>query len=154
MRHPKLWLLSIMVVATSALVFSVLLMIGCGPGRNGVPSNAKGTFNLSYVFKPQLEGVSPLKEFTLVWTVTQFDGPPGSNTLPQKDTRDPAATWQSTSVAVPNLDPGPYNLSVSVTPEGGSSVIRACPGSTTLPAGQSVQVFLTFDESNNSVNCN
>jgi hypothetical protein len=151
--HPKLSLLSIMVVAASPLVFSVLLMVGCGPGRNGVPSNAKGTFGLTYVFKAQLEGVSQLKEFTLVWTVTQFDGPPGFTTLPQQDTRDPAASWMSTSVAVPNLDPGPYNLSVSVTADG-SSVIRTCPGSTNLTAGLPVPVFLTFDESANSVYCN
>jgi hypothetical protein len=157
-RHPKLWLLSIMVVAASALVFSVLLMVGCGPGRsgpgrNGVPSNAKGTFLLAYTFKPQLEGVSQLKQFTLVWTVTQFDGPLGVPTLPQIDIRDPAAKWTSTFVTVPNLDPGPYNLSVSVTVDG-NSVIRACPGSTTLPAGPPFQVFLTFDESANSVYCN
>jgi hypothetical protein len=152
-RHPKLWLLSIMVVATSALVFSVLLMIGCGPGRNGLPSNAKGTFGLTYVFKAKLEGVSQLKQFTLVWTLTLFDGPPGFTTLPQTDMRDPAASWTSTSVTVPNLDPGSWNLSVSVTADN-STVIRTCPGPTNLPAGQAVQVYLTFDESANSVYCN
>jgi hypothetical protein len=145
--HPKLSLLSIMVVATSALVFSVLLMIGCGPGRNGSRSDAPGTFGLTYVFKASQEGVSQLQSVTLVWSGVQTDGPPFPPNS-QTEMRDLAASWTSTSVNVPNLHPGGWTLSVTVNGE-----MRTCPGATYLPPGQTIQATLTFDQSINSVYC-